>query len=191
MNYVCIISPVVWSGLIWSGLVRGSVRCGWMATMSCCYSSFSSTSTSTSTISIATKPGAILCCRAEKTDQQQLQQQQQLLQSQQSSSVKKQQRRERWQWSKGDGPGEYGGPPLDFKIRQFAWKERGVDPITSRADYIWNKEWQSHLRSTPPLSSLSSSEEEKEVKKGNSTYPSWVHFLQTYMAIYIRERWCI
>lgn len=55
--------------------------------------------------------------------------------------------RQRWQWSKGDGPGEYGGPPLDFRIRKF-WGEDVPDPVTSTDGYIWNKKWQPHL---PPL----------------------------------------
>ncbi|MCO5592278.1 hypothetical protein L7F22_046277 [Adiantum nelumboides] len=66
--------------------------------------------------------------------------------------------RQRWQWSKGDGPGEYGGPPLDFRIRK-TWGEAIPDPITSFDGFIWNKEWRSHLPSleetpstTPPLS---------------------------------------
>lgn len=68
--------------------------------------------------------------------------------------------RQRWQWSKGDGPGEYGGPPLDFRIRKI-WGEAIPDPITSSDGYIWNKVWQPHLPSldeepSPSPSSLSS-----------------------------------
>lgn len=60
--------------------------------------------------------------------------------------------RQRWQWSKGDGPGEYGGPPLDFRVRRI-WGEAIPDPITSSDGYIWNKVWQPHL---PPLDDESS-----------------------------------
>ncbi|KAI5054938.1 hypothetical protein GOP47_0030083 [Adiantum capillus-veneris] len=92
-----------------------------------------------------------------------LQQQQQQQQPQQDAaeprlSPPRRGPRQRWQWSKGDGPGEYGGPPLDFRIRK-TWGEAIPDPITSSDGFIWNKDWQSHLPSldeepsiTPPSS---------------------------------------
>lgn len=68
--------------------------------------------------------------------------------------------RQRWQWSKGDGPGEYGGPPIDFRIRK-SWGEAVPDPITSSDGYIWNKVWQPHLPSLDEEPSPSPSSQKK------------------------------
>ncbi|KAH7281894.1 hypothetical protein KP509_35G001200 [Ceratopteris richardii] len=69
--------------------------------------------------------------------------------------------RQRWQWSRGDGPGEYGGPPLDFRVRK-TWGEAAPDPITS-GDYIWNNDWQSSLPSLEAERLHTPAEKEPEV----------------------------
>lgn len=52
-------------------------------------------------------------------------------------------------WMKGDGPGEYGGPPIDLKIRPSWGGGAKEDPLTSTGDYIWKKTWQPFVE-TPP-----------------------------------------
>eukprot|EP00249_Psilotum_nudum_P000774 c12888_g1_i1 orf=115-1182(+) len=56
---------------------------------------------------------------------------------------------DRWQWSKGTDPGEYGGPPLHSRVRRMWGGDERTDPLTSTDDYIWNKNWQSYLDSVP------------------------------------------
>jgi hypothetical protein len=57
--------------------------------------------------------------------------------------------RRRAQWSKGDAPGEYGGPPVDLRIRKTWGGEPLVDPLTATDDYIWKKDWQAHVEAPP------------------------------------------
>lgn len=52
-------------------------------------------------------------------------------------------------WSKGDGPGEYGGPLLDLKIRPSWGGGSKEDPLTAMDDYIWKKVWQPHVEVPP------------------------------------------
>ena len=48
------------------------------------------------------------------------------------------------QYSKGDAPGEYGGPPVDMRIRK-SWGTNEPDPLTNPDSYIWNKKWKETL----------------------------------------------
>eukprot|EP00271_Cylindrocystis_brebissonii_P007041 TRINITY_DN20154_c0_g1_i1.p1 TRINITY_DN20154_c0_g1~~TRINITY_DN20154_c0_g1_i1.p1 ORF type:complete len:359 (-),score=66.54 TRINITY_DN20154_c0_g1_i1:453-1529(-) len=48
--------------------------------------------------------------------------------------------------SRGDGPGEYGGPPLDSSLRKW-WGGSNADPVTSTDNYIWNADWQKQMDS--------------------------------------------
>ena len=57
--------------------------------------------------------------------------------------------RPREKFSRGDAPGEYGGPPIDLKIRRTWGGKPEADPLTSTDDYIWKKVWQPHVE-TPP-----------------------------------------
>lgn len=50
---------------------------------------------------------------------------------------------------KGDGPGEYGGPPIDLKIRPSWGGGSKEDPLTSTDDYIWKKTWQPFVETAP------------------------------------------
>lgn len=52
-------------------------------------------------------------------------------------------------WIKGDGPGEYGGPPIDIKIRPSWGGGPKEDPLTDTGEYIWKKTWQPFVE-TPP-----------------------------------------
>jgi len=52
-------------------------------------------------------------------------------------------------WIKGDGPGEYGGPPIDLKIRPSWGGGPKEDPLADTGDYIWKKTWQPFVE-TPP-----------------------------------------
>ena len=52
-------------------------------------------------------------------------------------------------WAKGDGPGEYGGPPIDLKIRPSWGGGPKADPLTSTDDYIWKKVWQPFVETAP------------------------------------------
>ncbi|KAF3791815.1 ATP synthase protein I [Nymphaea thermarum] len=47
-------------------------------------------------------------------------------------------------WSTGVAPGEYGGPPLTTKIRKYWGGEE--DPLTSKGDFIWNKEFMGRMK---------------------------------------------
>ncbi|KAH9309309.1 hypothetical protein KI387_037220, partial [Taxus chinensis] len=51
-------------------------------------------------------------------------------------------------WSKGDGPGEYGGPPAYIEPRK-SWGGDNSDPLTTKNDFIWNKEWKSFVQVLP------------------------------------------
>lgn len=55
----------------------------------------------------------------------------------------------REKWAKGDGPGEYGGPPIDLKIRPSWGGGPKADPLTSTDDYIWKKVWQPFVETAP------------------------------------------
>ncbi|KAG0584506.1 hypothetical protein KC19_3G213800 [Ceratodon purpureus] len=55
----------------------------------------------------------------------------------------------REKWAKGDGPGEYGGPPIDLKIRPSWGGGSKEDPLTSTDDYIWKKVWQPFVETAP------------------------------------------
>lgn len=57
--------------------------------------------------------------------------------------------RPREKFSRGDAPGEYGGPPIDLKIRRTWGGTPEADPLTTTDDYIWKKVWQPHVE-TPP-----------------------------------------
>lgn len=85
--------------------------------------------------------------------------------SQEAIKLRPLKRKQRWQWSKGDGPGEYGGPPLDFRIRRM-WGEAVKDPITTTDDYIWKKDWQTHLDALPSLERPAQAPPEKEAEVG-------------------------
>ncbi|KAG6551153.1 hypothetical protein Mapa_007388 [Marchantia paleacea] len=52
------------------------------------------------------------------------------------------------QWSTGNAPGEYGGPPLETGLRKM-WGGDNSDPLTSDGEYIWKKKWQPYVE-TPP-----------------------------------------
>ncbi|KAJ7543311.1 hypothetical protein O6H91_09G032700 [Diphasiastrum complanatum] len=77
--------------------------------------------------------------------QQQQQQQQPVIKLIPSPKLRK-----RSQWSRGDGPGEYGGPPLDTRLRQY-YGQPAPDPLTTSGDYIWNKNWQPYVDKTSSL----------------------------------------
>lgn len=55
----------------------------------------------------------------------------------------------REKWMKGDAPGEYGGPPIDLKIRPSWGGGPKEDPLTSTGDYIWKKVWQPFVETAP------------------------------------------
>lgn len=52
------------------------------------------------------------------------------------------------QWSTGNAPGEYGGPPLETGLRKM-WGGDNSDPLQSDGEYIWKKKWQPYVE-TPP-----------------------------------------
>ncbi|CAM6124644.1 unnamed protein product [Calypogeia fissa] len=62
--------------------------------------------------------------------------------------LQERQRRVR-KWSRGDAPGEYGGPPLDTRIRTSWGGNSTVDPLSDSGDYIWKKNWQPFVESPP------------------------------------------
>ena len=55
----------------------------------------------------------------------------------------------RVKWSKGDAPGEYGGPPIDLQIRPSWGGGRKEDPLTATDDYIWKKAWRPFVETAP------------------------------------------
>jgi hypothetical protein len=63
--------------------------------------------------------------------------------------MKKQQLQQQRKWSRGDAPGEYGGPPLDTRIRTSWGGNSNTDPLTESGDYIWKKNWQPFVESPP------------------------------------------
>lgn len=55
----------------------------------------------------------------------------------------------RVKWSKGDEPGEYGGPPIDLQIRPSWGGGPKEDPLTATGDYIWKKAWRPFVETAP------------------------------------------
>lgn len=65
-------------------------------------------------------------------------------------------------WSKGDGPGENGGPPAYTEPKKY-WGGDNSDPITTKNDFIWNKEWLAFVQTaTPDIPQLEDPQREQE-----------------------------
>lgn len=55
----------------------------------------------------------------------------------------------REKWMRGDGPGEYGGPPINWRMPPAGGVKPKKDPLTSTDDYIWKQAWQPYVEAAP------------------------------------------
>lgn len=70
-------------------------------------------------------------------------------------------------YSRGDAPGEYGGPPVDIRIRK-TWGGNDPDPVTDPEKYIWHSDWKKRLDSE----AAEPSEASKATKEDDSGFLS-------------------